>query len=209
MRHDPAVDRWEPLSVQAVAELMHGCTARWWLSGGWAVDHWLGRATREHGDIDVSTLGPALPAVLRHLPGHLHAFAAVDGRLSPFASRADDPEVHNLWIQDGRTGRWVLQVNIEAGDQTAWRYRRAPRIALPWASAVQHIGGVPTGSAATQLLWKSARPRPQDDADLAAALGALPRTERRWLDEAITTAHPASPWAGRSDAAGQPGGQSS
>jgi hypothetical protein len=194
MRHDPVRDLWLPLSVQALASLLQGCSSRWWLSGGWAIDHWSGRVSRSHGDIDISTLRPDLPVLLGALPGHLEPFAAMAGQLYPLASRLDDPDLHNIWLRDKRHGRWVLQLNIEAGDRAAWRYRRDPRITLRWDLAVRDVGAIPTGSPAAQLLWKSPRPRPQDDADLALALSALPVAERRWLAEAIRTAHPSSPW---------------
>jgi hypothetical protein len=150
--------------------------------------------SRSHADIDISTLRSALPAVLGSLPGRLEPFAAIDGHFYPLASRLNDPGLHNIWLQDRRQGRWVLQLNIEAGDQAAWRYRRDPRIALPWDLAVRDVAAIPTGAPAAQLLWKSPRPRPQDDADLALALGMLPVAECHWLAEAIRTAHPSSPW---------------
>jgi hypothetical protein len=39
----------------------------WALGGGWAVDAWLGRVTRDHGDIDVIVFDQG--ALLEHLPG--------------------------------------------------------------------------------------------------------------------------------------------
>jgi hypothetical protein len=196
MRYDPARDLWSPLSVRAVASLLQGCSSSWWLSGGWAIDHWAGKVSRSHGDIDISTLRSALPALLGYLPGHLEPFGAMDGHLYPLAAHLNDPDLHNIWLRDERHGRWVLQLNIEAGDQAAWRYRRDPRVSLPWNLAVRGVGGIPTGSPAAQLLWKSPQPRPQDDADLALALGFLPVADRRWLAEAIHMAHPSSPWVG-------------
>jgi hypothetical protein len=195
MRYDPARDIWSPLPVQTVASVLEGCPCRWWLSGGWAIDHWTGAVSRPHADIDISTVPAALPAVLGSLPGHLEPFAAIGGHLYPLASRLHDPGLHNIWLRDRRHGRcWVLQLNIEAGDQAAWRYRRDPRITLPWDLAVRDIAGIPTGAPAAQLLWKSPHPRPQDNADLALALGVLTTAERYWLAAAIHTAHPSSPW---------------
>src|SRR4029078_7200191 len=28
----------------------------WWIPGGWALDLWLGRTTRDHADLDIATL---------------------------------------------------------------------------------------------------------------------------------------------------------
>ncbi len=44
---------WEPLSVQEVAELFAGLTIVWWIAGGRAIDLFVGRETRSHGDTDV------------------------------------------------------------------------------------------------------------------------------------------------------------
>ena len=191
MRDDAERHLWEPLSVAEAGALFSACPARWWLSGGWAVDHWSGRTTRRHGDIDVSTLRPDLPALLDRLPPHLRPFGALGGRLLPLAECVD--AVHNVWVRDGC--RWVLQINLEEGDGTGWRYRRDPRITLPWDRAVALVRRLPTGSPATQLLWKARYPRPRDEHDLDAALAALTADDRRWLRTAVATAHPESPWA--------------
>lgn len=42
---------------------------RWVLSGGWAVDAWLGRETREHGDIDVTVFLDERQALYEYLEG--------------------------------------------------------------------------------------------------------------------------------------------
>lgn len=172
-----------------------GCPEFWWLSGGWAIDHWLGGASRPHGDIDISTLRPALPALLGAMPVQLRPFAAMGGQLLPLADHLDDPEAHNIWVYDQGRDRFVLQINLEDGDEAVWRYRREPRITLPWDSAVALACSVPTGTPATQLLWKSRYPRPQDEHDLSVAHGILRPEERRWLRESVRSAHPQSPWA--------------
>jgi hypothetical protein len=55
--------------VRAVAALLAGLGCPWACGGGWALDHFLGRVTRTHKDIDV--------AILRRDPlmvqGYLHA----------------------------------------------------------------------------------------------------------------------------------------
>jgi hypothetical protein len=185
--------RWQPLEVATVAVMLERSDARWWLSGGRAIDHWVGRTTRAHGDIDVSTLRSNLQQLLAVLPAGLEPVAAMGGQLRPLADHVDDPALHNIWVRDH--GRWLLQLNVEDGDERCWRYRRDPRITLPWDRAVAVVRTVPTGTPATQLLWKSAAPRPRDDADCAAVRHTLSGDEREWLRGAIRTAHPDSPWA--------------
>lgn len=195
VRYDPHRHIWAALSVAEVRSLFTGGPARWWLSGGWAIDHWLGRPSRAHGDIDVSTLRPALSGLLDDLPAQLRPYAAISGHLLPLAGQLGDHRLHNIWVHDPDRDRFVLQINLEDGDGAGWRYRRDPRITLPWGSAVTPIDSVPTGAPVTQLLWKSRDPRPRDEHDLDIAHGLLSPEQRRWLGEAVRRAHPRSPWA--------------
>lgn len=194
-RYDPAVDRWHPLGTDAAGAVIVGAGVRSWLSGGVAIDHWLGRRTRPHGDVDVSVLRGDWPAFATALPAGIEPWWAIDGVLdrvdAPLDVRSD-----NVWCRDA-TGSWVLQVNLEDGDGAVWRYRRDGRVTLPWADAVQDVRGVPTVAPEVQLLWKSARPEVQDEADLAVVLPLLTRETVGWLAAAITIAHPGSPWIGR------------
>ncbi|WP_147918084.1 nucleotidyltransferase domain-containing protein [Ruania zhangjianzhongii] len=194
MRYDPARHHWRPLTVDAVIALLGSSSTRWWLSGGCGLDHWLGRTTREHGDIDVSVIREDWRRLVAELPTRLELLAAMSGALLPLAECADDPALHNIWVRSAETGEFVLQINIEDGDQHLWRYRRLPAITRAWAHAVESVRGVPTVNPAVQLLWKSARPVDKDDEDRAAILPVLTRTDRRWLTDAIERAHPQSPW---------------
>ncbi|WP_410627783.1 hypothetical protein [Amycolatopsis sp. cmx-8-4] len=50
--------------------------------------------------------------------------------------------------------------------------------------------GIPYLVPEVQLFYKSARPRPKDEQDFAAVLPVLDRAQRRWLADALGTAHP-------------------
>jgi hypothetical protein len=195
MRYEPRWHRWTSLTVAEVSELFTGCEIRWWLSGGWAIDHSIGAVSREHDDIDISTLRAGLPALIERLPAGMQSFAAMDGQLLPLKGQADlVAGMHNIWVRNDKLGRFVLQINVESGDAEAWRYRRDPRIFLPWDTAVRSIQCTPTATPATQLLWKAKRPRPRDEHDLDIVHTMLRPAERRWLRESIRMAHPESPW---------------
>ncbi|GAA3145448.1 nucleotidyltransferase domain-containing protein [Kribbella aluminosa] len=45
-------DAWHP---QTIAGLLAGTSARWWVVGGWALDLFQGRQTREHEDLEIAT----------------------------------------------------------------------------------------------------------------------------------------------------------
>lgn len=48
--------RWQPWHSQEVTTFFAALLVPWWIAGGWAIDLFLGRQTREHQDIDVLIL---------------------------------------------------------------------------------------------------------------------------------------------------------
>lgn len=191
-----AATAWEPLTPHAVAELLRVGSARWWLSGGVALEHWLGRTIRERPNTDVSTTQGGLPQLVRALPAGFTAWApAGEDAVIPWADAPDDADVQPVRIQDERSGAWVLQVNVEDGTEHAWLYRRDPRLQLPWDRAVLEVDGIPTGAPEVQLVWKALRPRPEDDLDKDVVLPQLSDEARSWFERAILSVHPHSNWS--------------
>lgn len=187
--HDPSIDVWAPWSTERVAAAIDGTGA--WLSGGWGLDMWLGRVTRAHGDIDVSVTRDDWYTLAAALRTELTFFRAESGWLSELRDDVQDPPV-NTWCADS-AGRWCLQINLEAGDAAEWRYRRDERVARAWDETILTVEGVPVMAPEVQLLWKSGRPSPKDEADWATVLPALDDDSREWLRAAVRLAHPESP----------------
>jgi hypothetical protein len=188
---------WEPYDDATVARLFSTFDARWWLSGGVALDRFVGYRTRAHGDVDVSVRRRDWPAIERQLRAVLDVHVAQDGVLTPIEHRPLTDEVHNLWAREHGGGPWKVQVNLEPGDDDRWAYRRDARVTRPWAEAVVRLGGTPCVAPAVQLLWKAKLPRPHDDADFDLVFPRLAAGERSWLADAVECAHPESPWLTR------------
>jgi hypothetical protein len=55
--------------VVAVERVMRAYPRPWWVSGGWAIDLFIGRVTRDHCDVEVGTFLPDQDEVRRHLDG--------------------------------------------------------------------------------------------------------------------------------------------
>ncbi|WP_062387645.1 hypothetical protein [Demequina iriomotensis] len=185
---------WAALDADAVAELLAPGGARWWLSGGAALDRWLGAPVRVRENIDVSTLPGDLDALLDALPATCSAWVPDGDGVMPIAQAEDDADLQPVLIRDDATGAWVLRVNVEDGAPRAWVYRRDARLQLPWERAVLDIGGIPTGAPEVQLVWKCFSPRPEDDADKDAVLPRLSEEARAWWERALLTVHPHSSW---------------
>ena len=186
--------RWEPYSVEAVQRLMDDAPLTWWLSGGEALDLFVGRRTREHGDVDVSVRRTDIGRLCTHLAGRLELLIAHDGALHAVDRPLREAE-HGLWARESPEGPWRVQFNLEPVDGDEWVYRRDPRVRRPVDDVIQERNEVPCVAPAVQLLWKAKDTRPHDQRDFEVVVPLLDPNERRWLADAIALAHPASPWA--------------
>ncbi|MGH2503554.1 MAG: nucleotidyltransferase domain-containing protein [Ktedonobacterales bacterium] len=192
---------WQPWSPQEVDRFFAPLAAPWWIAGGWAIDLFLGRQTREHADIDVQILRRDQHAV-RALFGAWDMQAALPPPRDeswPFRLwRLDDvldAAIHDVWCRPVSTQPWALQLMIGDTQDEQWLCRRSPRIIRPVAG----IGGVtadgiPYLAPEIQLLYKAKGRRPKDEADFMHALPALDRERREWLRNALAIAHPHHPW---------------
>lgn len=187
--------RWEPLTPQAVADALALAPVRWWLSGGVALDRWLGVPIRERTNIDVSVLAGDLAALIESLPDGLSAWVRESDDVVPFAAAGRDVDLHSVLVGDDATGAWVLRINVEDGTPRAWVYKRDPRLQLPWDRAVHDMDGIPTGAPEVQLVWKALRPRPEDTIDKDAVLPTLAPEALAFYETALLRIHPHSTWA--------------
>ena len=115
-------DVWNPLSPQQSAEVFDPLGIAWWIAGGIAIDMFVGRTTREHGDIDV--------AVLRHdtlalapLLTEWDVCIAHDGKLIPWSGETLPPDMHQFWVRPSQQRRM--------GVRNPARGQRRCHVALP------------------------------------------------------------------------------
>jgi len=188
---------WAPLSPEQTAGLFSGAEARWWLSGGAALDRWVGHPIRERENIDVSVIAPDLAALIASLPAGFSAWApsGEDDQFVPFADAPQDADLQPVLIRDDAENAWVVQVNVEDGAPRAWMYKRDPRLTLPWDRAVLDIDGIPAGAPEVQLVWKALRPRPEDTTDKDAVLPELSDEAVAFYETALLRIHPHSTWS--------------
>lgn len=192
----PAETPWRPLAPEAVAELLAAASVRWWLSGGAALDRWLGRGIRARSNVDVSVVASDLVALAESLPAGFSAwFAPDDGVPVPLDRAPDDVDLQPVLVRDDEKGAWVLQINVEDGAPRMWVYKRDPRLTLPWDRAVLDVDGIRTGAPEVQLVWKALRPRPEDDVDKDAVLPQLSAEAVAFYETALLRVHPHSTWA--------------
>jgi len=193
--------RWAPMTVAEIAELFSALQAPWWLAGGWAVDAFVGRTTRGHGDIDIAVLRrdqPYLWALLRTWDIRV----AHDGVLTPWDGHALVAPRHQFWVRHHGDESWRFEILLEDTAGDAWLYRRDPRIAMPLADLGRvDAHGVPYLRPALALLYKSpaapAAAAERNAADFDACAPVLPESDRAWLKAVLPLVAPDHPWLDR------------
>jgi hypothetical protein len=184
--------------VTEVAALMADFPRPWFIAGGWAIDLFLERRTRDHEDVDV--------AIFRRDQRDLRAFLAgwscekvVEGRRVPWPQEEwlnlPVHEVHARRL-DGRSRQVEFLLN-EVRDDT-WVFRRDSRIEQALPKVRRTTGsGIPHLDPSIVLLFKAKAPKPKDVADFELARPHLGASRRRWLGKALETAHAGHPWIAR------------
>jgi len=189
---------WEPASLAEVAGLFSRCPAPWWIAGGYAIELAVGRAFREHSDIDVLMLRGDQLAAQELLAGWEWWAADPPGTLRPWAPGEILPaRVHDIWCRPAADQPWRLQLMLDEHTPSGeWFSRRDPEIRRPVAS-IGAVGadGVPYLAPEIQLYYKAKSPRPKDEADFAAVRPLLTAEQASWLRKVLVATYGDHPWA--------------
>ena len=178
---------------RAAATVMVGFERPWCIAGGWAIDLLVGRATREHADVEI--------AVFREdqhrLREYLHDWdwrVLINGKRQRWLDeRTLHLPIHELHAADPQG--LSVEFLLNECDSIDWIYRRDPSIRRSLDKAIRRgRDGVPTLAPEIVLLYKSKNPRPADELDFRIAETLLDNESRGWLIESIGTTSPVHPW---------------
>jgi hypothetical protein len=194
----PPLEAWRCWTPAECAARLAGCAARWYVVGGWAIDLWLGRETREHDDLEIAVAREDFRLIRAQLDAQgLSMHEASDGgvtRLAP--GQTPDPAKYQVWVCDPAADVWRLDVMQQPSAPGMWCFRRDPSLSAPLDFMVAP-GPIPHLKAHGVLLFKAKAARPKDEADLANAAPRLSRDERSWLTGALRRVHPGHAWIDR------------
>lgn len=187
----PDLSLWKAWSPQDVRALLEGLDVPWCIVGGWAIDLFLGRQSRAHGDLELATTRAAFPELSARLT-QFRLFEVASGKVRELDSHEHPgPEQHQVWAFDKQNHTWCFDVMIEPGDLKNWVFRRNPLIKAPRrAITSMSPDGVPYLKPEAVLLFKSRDPRPKDQADFEASLPLMREQSRKWLRERLSQGHP-------------------
>lgn len=187
---------WAPLTLTQVADVFTGADCMWLIAGGWAIDLFIGRQTRPHGDIDVLVPRRDQHAAQRQLAGWELFAADPPGSLRPWQSGETlSRGVHDIWCRRRGSSSWQVQLMLEESDGEDLVSRRDHRVRMPLAQARRTSpAGIPYLAPEIQLFYKASAPREKDQHDFQAALPLLAADQRTWLAQALALARPGHEW---------------
>jgi hypothetical protein len=191
-------DEFKPI-VDA-AGLMRGFPSPWFVSGGWAIDLFLGNVTRKHTDIEIGIYRRDQQALWRQLPGWSFEKAIPRAEGTSWMRWTENEELE-LPVHQIRAKREAVQslgfdVFLNERTDTYWFSRRHPGLTRPLAEA-EGVGafGIPILSPEIQLLFKAKQTRAKDQADFEATLPRLTARQRDWLARALREFYPEHFWS--------------
>jgi hypothetical protein len=191
----PGLEAWSGAwTPREAAEKLAGVGVPWCVVGGWAIDLFLGRQTRPHGDLEIAIVRPDLPAVRAQLAQYrFHAVG--DGEMRSLApGEAPPDDKHQAWVLDEAAQLWRMDVMQEPGDHSTWVWRRDETITAPRTRMIAVRDGVPYLRPEGAILYKAKAQRPKDEADFAACRQHMAPDARAWLRDALAQAHPGHAW---------------
>ena len=171
----------------------------WWIAGGWAIDLWLGRQTREHVDLDVAALRGNQRIFWRRLEGwDLHLGTAPDV-VEPWpAPGTVPPSRHAVWCRQAPTSEWAFEMLLNDSNGTDWLFRRDHSVRLPLAQiGTTTSDGIPYLVPEIVLLYKAKNVRENDERDFEKALPTLSAEQKAWMRQALDVVHPDHPWSAK------------
>jgi hypothetical protein len=187
-----------------VAQAMGNLRAPFCFSGGWAIDLYLGRITREHHDIDVLVMRRdhlALHKALKQFSltkiiPHPDGMPPNRGTITewPPGERLELP-VHQINAYRANESEVAFQVMLAESSDTEWIFRRNPEVRMPIARmGFYPLWGLPYLAPEIVLLFKAKHLEARDLIDFKNALPILSIDARRWLRDAIERTHPGHEW---------------
>ncbi len=199
--HRSWIEREGFTPLHQVAEELRDFPSPWHISGGWALDAFLGRVTRVHHDVDVQVSRADQLVLQKFLTARgWKLLTPFEGRLQPWPLHMRlEPPRHQAHAH--RAGAFI-DFLLADQDSSAWRYRREPAIVRDLSRIeFRTEDGIPFLAPELVLLFKSTtssgKERSKDQADFEEAYTRLEPERRAWLRWALMAVDPSHRWIER------------
>ncbi|GKV56273.1 hypothetical protein NCCP2222_22200 [Sporosarcina sp. NCCP-2222] len=168
----------------------------WGIAGGWAIDLFVGRNTRDHSDVEVAVLRSDQHA-LKTVLADWSFRKVVKGKFQEWEGEQLELPIHELHAVRRDTNA-ELEILLNEIIAEEWVFRRDPTITFPASSLfLKTKEGLPYLHPAIVLLYKAKGTRPKDTLDFQNAYPLLGEQDKKWLYDALQTHTPGHEWISR------------
>lgn len=182
----------EPLKVQ---RLMQNFNADWFVAGGWAIDLFVGKETRNHDDIEIAIFRKDQIALQNYF-ADWQMCKAQSGELSVWKKGEFlELPLHEIHCFKKNAAPPTLEVLLNETDGTNWIYRRNAKITKPLSEIYFTTNsGIKFLRPEIVLLYKSKNPHLKDEQDFEVVAKSLNEQSKKWLKNALTICYNEHPW---------------
>lgn len=165
----------------------------WFFAGGWAIDLFIGRETRQHQDIEIALFRKDQLNLKEYLK-EWEFKKVIKGKFYAWENEFLELPVHEIHALNKPNGE-KLEVLLNETKDNDWKFRRDLRISYPLKSVWSYSDtGIPYLNPEIVLLYKVKNTRDKDHQDFMAILEKLDDDNKKWLQDAIQLHEPEHKW---------------
>lgn len=173
--------------------VMSGFNKYWFFAGGWAIDLFLEKETRDHHDIEIG--------IFREDQIKLKQFLSTwdfkkvfKGKFISWDDEYLELPIHEI-LATNNANYFELEILLNECDAEIWKFRRDIKISYPLESVIMYSEtGIPYLAPEIVLLYKVRNTREKDHKDFLSVKEFLKSNQQNWLRQAIKIHEPKHEW---------------
>lgn len=174
---------------------MSGFEPIWFVAGGWAIDLFLGRVTRQHDDIEIAIFRRDQLAVQKYLDKWVLKKAENNLLSSWKQGEFLKLPVHTIHCFNAQAEPPFFEILLNEFDDNTWIFRRDKMITKPFSELfLTSQSGIKFLCPEVVLLYKSKNPRTKDEQDFRNTVERLDEKTIAWLRAALAVCDPENSW---------------
>ena len=167
----------------------------WFVAGGWAVDLFVGKETRNHKDIEIAIFRKDQIALQNYFSGWQLRKAQSGELLIWKQNEILELPIHEIHCFKQIAEPQSLEVLLNETNDDKWFFRRNAKITKPLAKL--HLTsdlGIKFLRPEIVLLYKSKNPRAKDQQDFEIVRKCLDAESKEWLKDALLICYSEHRW---------------
>ncbi|MCM3757528.1 hypothetical protein M3197_08500 [Sporosarcina aquimarina] len=178
---------------QSVNLLMAEFARTWFFAGGWAIDLFVGKETREHQDLEIAVFRKDQIYLKDYLEGWEFK-KVIKGELHSWKNEFLELPIHEIHASNILTED-TIEILLNETKDGDWKFRRDTRISCPinsvWSVTKR---GIPYLNPEIVLLYKAKNTREKDHQDFVTVKDYLEDDQKKWLRDALELHEPEHYW---------------